>query len=125
MKKCLLIPLLLFSCSPQYFLISSNFQHWVGGRPETGSGTNYNFKIVAPENDKAFKIESIKSHKKILGFRINPPKFSKGDTLIISAYKTKTVWESDTLCKIKYKINNTSFTIMPKEMEELEKLLYP
>jgi hypothetical protein len=125
MKKYLLFSLILISCTPQNFLISSTFQHWVGGRKETGSGTNYKFKIVAPESDAEFKIKSIHAHHKVLGFSTHPSTFSKGDTLVISAYKTKTVWESDTLCKIGYLFNNKTFNLVPKEMKELEKLLYP
>lgn len=125
MKKYLLISLLLLSCTPQYFIISSTYQHWVGGRKETGTGTNYRFKIIAPENSQKFNVTNIHAHKKVLGFSINPATFSKGDTLIIAAYKTKTKWQSDTMCKIKYTLNNQSYELVPEKMKELEKLLYP
>lgn len=125
MKKYLLFSLILISCTPQNFLISSTFQHWVGGRKETGSGTNYIFKIIAPANNNDFNIKSIRAHHKSLGFNISPKAFSKGDTLIVNAYKTKTEWESDTLCKIEFLLNNKSNILVPKEMRELEKLLYP
>ena len=60
MNKYLFLILSLISCNTQNFLISSTYQHWVGGRPESGSGTNYKFKLIAPESDLSFKVKSLK-----------------------------------------------------------------
>jgi hypothetical protein len=125
MKKNLFFFLILLSCNTQDFLLSSTYQHWVGGRPESGSGTNYRFHFIAPANDSSFKIQSIKAHRKILNFRVNPESFQKNDTIMVSAYKSKDAWNSDTICKIQYQINSRKFTIIPKDLKELERLLYP
>ena len=55
MKKHLFFLLILFSCNTQDFIISSTYQHWIGGRKESGSGTNYRFKCIAPDNDSLLK----------------------------------------------------------------------
>lgn len=125
MKFYLFFFLILFSCNTQDFMLSSTYQHWVGGRPETGSGANYRFKLLAPDNNGNFQIEQIKAHRKILEYRLIPESFEKGDTLLIVAYKGQKAWESDTICKIEYKIKNKAYSIVPKELKELEKLLYP
>lgn len=125
MKFYLFFFLILFSCNTQDFILSSTYQHWVGGRPETGSGTNYRFNIVAPADDNNFKIESIKAHKKILKYSINPQEFNKGDTLKVVAYKSQEAWQSDTICKINYKLKGKAYSFTPKELKELERLLYP
>lgn len=125
MKIYLFFFLILFSCNTQELLISSTYQHWVGGRPETGSGTNYRFQVVAPDNDANFQIEQIKAYRKALMHSINPEKYQKGDTLMVFAYKSKELWNSDTICKIQYKLKGKTYSIVPKELKELEKLLYP
>ena len=125
MKIYLFFFLILFSCNTQDFLLSSTYQHWVGGRPETGSGTNYRFQLIAPADNNTFVIESVKAHKKNLKFSVKPKKFQKGDTLMIAAYKSQEQWQSDTLCKIIYDLNNKTYSIVPKELKELERLLYP
>lgn len=125
MKKHLIFLVILFSCNTQEFIISSTYQHWIGGRPETGSGTNYRFKCIAPANDSFFKIQSIKAHQKVLNYSIKPEKFEKGDTLLLFAYKSKEIWDSDTVCKIQYQLNDKKYSIIPKDLKELEQLLYP
>lgn len=125
MKNYLLLSLVLISCTPQSFLISSTYQQWVGGRPETGSGTNYRFQCIAPANNSSFKIQSIKAHQKVLKYSINPENFEKGDTIMIFAYKSKEDWNSDTLCKIQYQLNSKDYVLIPKELKQLERLLYP
>lgn len=125
MKRCLFFLLIILSCNTQDFLLSSTYQHWVGGRQETGSGTNYRFKIVAPDSHKNFQIEKIKAHKKALHHNINPETFQKGDTIMVFAYKSKDRWNSDTTCTIQYTLNKKSYTIEPQDLKELEKLYYP
>tara|TARA_B100000886_G_C20424380_1_gene493165 strand:- start:1005 stop:1382 length:378 start_codon:yes stop_codon:yes gene_type:complete len=125
MKTYLSFLLILFSCNTQDFLISSTYQHWIGGRPETGSGTNYRFQCIAPANNSDFKIHSIKAHQKVLNYNIKPKNFNKGDTLMVFAYKSKKDWNSDTLCKIDYELNGKDKTIILNELIQLEKLLYP
>ena len=125
MKKHLFFLLILFSCNTQDFIISSTFQHWVGGRPETGNGTNYRFQFIAPANNSSFKIQSIKAHQKILNYNITPKNYEKEDTLMVIAYKSKEDWNSDTLCKIDYQLYGKDYTLVPKELKQLEKLLYP
>ncbi|MEC8273251.1 MAG: hypothetical protein VXZ76_00240, partial [Bacteroidota bacterium] len=116
---------ILFSCNTQDFLISSTFQHWIGGRPETGSGTNYHFQCIAPANDSSFKILAIKAHHKVLNYSLKPKNYEKGDTLMVFANRSKEVWNSDTLCKIVYKLYDKDYTLVPKELKQLERLLYP
>ena len=125
MKKHLFFLLILFSCNTQDFIISSTFQHWTGGRPETGNGTNYRFQFIAPANNSSFKIQSIKAHQKILNYNITPKNYEKEDTLMVIAYKSKEDWNSDTLCKIDYQLYGKDYTLVPKELKQLEKLLYP
>tara|TARA_B100000963_G_scaffold135678_1_gene118051 strand:- start:2043 stop:2360 length:318 start_codon:yes stop_codon:yes gene_type:complete len=105
--------------------VSSSYQDWVGGRPETGSGTNYHFEFIAPENDSLFKIQSIKAHNRYLDFNLNPLKFNKGDSLKVFAYKNKKVWNSDTVCKITYKIRKKKYILVPNDLKKLDRLLYP
>ena len=125
MKKHLFFLFILFSCNTQDFIISSTYQHWIGGRPETGSGTNYRLQCIAPANDSSFKIQSIKAHQKVLNYSIKPENFEKGDTLMVFAYKSKEDWNSDTLCKIDYQLYGKDYTLVPKELKQLERLLYP
>jgi len=125
MKKYLFFFLILFSCNTQDFIISSTYQQWIGGRPETGSGTNYRFKMIALDSHNNFHIEKIKAHQRVLNHSIEPQIFQKGDTLKVFAYKSKEVWNSDTICKIQYILNKKTFSIEPKEFIKLEKLYYP
>ena len=125
MKKYLFFFLILFSCNTQDFLISSTYQQWIGGRPETGNGTNYRFKMIALDSHNNFHIEKIKAHQRVLNHSIEPQIFQKGDTLKVIAYKSKEVWNSDTICKIQYILNKKTFSIEPKEFIKLEKLYYP
>ena len=125
MKKHLFFLVILFSCNTQDFIISSTYQHWIGGRPETGSGTNYRFQCIAPANDSSFKIQSIKAYQKVLNYSIKPENFEKGDTLMVFAYKSKKDWNSDTLCKIDYELNDKDKSLIINELIQLEKLLYP
>ncbi len=125
MKKHLFLLAILFSCNTQDFIISSTYQHWTGGRQETGSGTNYRLQCIALANDSFFKIQSIKAHQKILNFSIKPENFEKGDTLMVFAYKSKEDWNSDTLLKIEYQLYGKDYTLIPKELKQLESLLYP
>ena len=125
MKKHLFFLVILFSCNTKDFIISSTYQHWIGGRPETGSGTNYRFQCIAPANDSSFKIQSIKAHQKVLNYSINPKNFEKGDTLMVFAYNSKEIWNSDTVCKIQYQLNDNKYSIVLKDLKELERLLYP
>lgn len=125
MKRCLFFSLILLSCNTQDFLISSTYQQWIGGRPETGSGTNYRFKMIAPDSHNNFYIEKIKAHQRVLNHSIEPQTFQKGDTLKVFAYKSKEVWNSDTICKIQYRLNKKTYSIEPKELKKLEKLYYP
>lgn len=125
MKNKLLILSIIFSCNTTEFLVSSSYQDWVGGRPETGSGTNYYFKFIAPENDSLFKIQSIKAHKRYLNFNVSPLKFNKGDSLKVFAYKNKEVWNSDTVCVIIYKIRKKDYILVPNNLKKLDRLLYP
>tara|TARA_B100001057_G_C22846361_1_gene949217 strand:+ start:1681 stop:2058 length:378 start_codon:yes stop_codon:yes gene_type:complete len=125
MKKFLFFLFILFSCNTQDFIISSTYQQWIGGRPETGSGTNYRFQCIAPANDSSFEIQSIKAHQKVLNYNIKPENFNKGDTVMVFAYKSKEEWNSDTVCKIQYQLNGEKYSIAPKYLKELERLLYP
>ena len=125
MRKHLFFLIILFSCNTQDFIISSTYQHWTGGRQETGSGTNYRLQCIALANDSFFKIQSIKAHQKILNFSIKPENFEKGDTLMVFAYKSKEDWNSDTLLKIEYQLYGKDYTLIPKELKQLESLLYP
>ena len=125
MKKYLFFLFILFSCNTKDFIISSTYQHWIGGRTETGSGTNYRFQCIALANDSSFKIESIKAHQKVLNYNIKPENFKKGDTIMVFAYKSKEDWNSDTLCKIQYQLNSRKYSTEPKDLKELERLLYP
>ena len=44
---------------------------------------------------------------------------------MIFAYKSKKDWNSDTLCKIEYELNGKKYFLFPKELKELDRLLYP
>ena len=125
MNKYLFLILTLISCNTQNFFISSTYQHWIGGRPESGSGTNYKFRLIAPESDLSFKIKSLKAHQKVLKFNLAPQKFEKGDTIMIFAYKSEEDWSSNTLCEIQYELNDKKYFFFPKELKEIERLLYP
>ena len=125
MKKHLFFFFILLSCNTQDFIISSTYQHWIGGRPETGRGTNYRFNIIAPDSHNNFFIEQIKAHQRVLNYSTEPQIFQKGDTLKIFAYKSKEVWNSDTICKIQYRLNKKTYSIELKELKKLEKLYYP
>ncbi len=126
MKNYLLICIILLSCTPQEFLVSSSYQHWVGGRKETGSGTNYIFTLVAPDRYTNFKINGIYAHNTILRFNVNPPEFEKGDTLKINAYKSKEKQQTNSIkAIINYKLFNKDYSLPIQKMTELDKLYYP
>lgn len=126
MKNFLIIYFLLLACNSQSFLISSSYQDWVGGLKESGSGTNYNFKIVAPASQSNFSIETVYAHERLLRFNVLPKSFERGDTLIISGYKSKQNWQSEGLsAKIEYLLNDRLNSIAINEMTKLEKLYYP
>ena len=125
MNKYLFLLVALISCNTQNFLISSTYQHWTGGRPETGSGTNYKFKLIAPDHELSFKIESLKAHQRVLKFNLSPEKYEKGDTIMIFAYKSEEDWHSNNVCEIQYQLKNKKHIFFPKKLKEIERLLYP
>ena len=125
MNKYLFLILSLISCNTQNFFISSTYQHWIGGRPESGSGTNYKFRLIAPENDLSFKIKSLKAHQKVLKFNLSKEKYEKGDTIMIFAYKSEEDWHSNNVCEIQYQLKNKKHIFFPKKLKEIERLLYP
>ena len=126
MKNYLLICILLLSCTPQEFLISSTYQHWVGGRKERGSGTNYKFTLVAPERHTNFKVKGIYAHNTVLRFSMIPENFEKGDTLKISAYKSQEKYQTDSIdALIKYQLFDKDYSLPIQEMTSLDKLYYP
>ena len=126
MKKYILICIILLSCIPQEFLISSSYQHWVGGRKETSSGTNYTFTLVAPEHHTNFKINGIYAHNTVLRFNLNPQEFKKGDTLRINAYKGKEQQQTDPYeALINYQLFDKNHSLPIQKMTELDKLYYP
>ncbi|MDA8963600.1 hypothetical protein N9H50_00745 [bacterium] len=126
MKNYFLICILLLSCTPQEFLVSSSYQHWVGGRKESGSGTNYKFTIVAPEHHNNFQINEIFAHNSALRFSIYPENFEKGDTLKINAYKNeKKKTDSQKQDVISYQLFDKTIILPIDDMKELEKLYYP
>ena len=81
--------------------------------------------MIALDSHNNFHIEKIKAHQRVLNHSIEPQIFQKGDTLKVFAYKSKEVWNSDTICKIQYILNKKTFSIEPKEFIKLEKLYYP
>ena len=116
----------LISCSSNKMVISSSYQHWVGGLKESGSGTNYTFKIVAPANQSNFSVETVYAHERLLHFNIFPKSFNRGDTLIISGYKSDQYWQSDGLsAMIEYQLNESLHSLPIREITKLEKLYYP
>lgn len=126
MKKYLFFSLILFSCNTQDFLLSSSYQHWVGGVKGSGSGINYKFKIVAPSNHLGFSIKGVYAHNYVLHYNVTPNTFEQGDTLTINGVKSKENWQSDELAgKIEYQLNAVSYSLPIKEMTKLEKLYYP
>ena len=88
-----------------------------------GKGPFVGQSILA--NDSSFKIQSIKAHQKVLNYSINPENYEKGDTLMVFAHKSKEDWNSDTLCKIDYQLYEKDYTLVPEELKQLERLLYP
>ena len=71
------------------FLISSTYQHWVGGLKESGSGTNYSFKLVAPSEHSTFQVTNVYAHNYKLHFSTLPTTYQRGDTLLISGIKSE------------------------------------
>ena len=71
------------------------------------------------------KIKSIKAHQKVLNYSLKPENYEKGDTIMVFAYKSKVVWNSDTLCKIDYQLYGKDYNLVPNELKQLERLLYP
>ena len=63
---------------------------------------------------------NIKAHQKVLNYSIKPDNFEKGDTLMVFAYKSKEDWNSDTICKIDYQLYSKDYTLVPKELKQLE-----
>ncbi|MBL6658403.1 MAG: hypothetical protein ISR00_02655 [Flavobacteriales bacterium] len=126
MKNYLLICIILLSCTPQEFLISSTYQHWVGGRKESGSGTNYKFTLVTPEGHTNFKVKGIYAHNTVLRFSMIPENFEKGDTLKINAYKSQEKYQTDSIdAIIIYQLFDKDYPLPIQEMTELDKLYYP
>ena len=126
MKYILTICLFLISCSSNKMVISSSYQHWVGGLKESGSGTNYTFKIVAPANQSNFSVETVYAHERLLYFNIFPKSFNRGDTLIISGSKSDQYWQSEGLpAKIEFQLNGKFRSLPINEMTKLDKLYYP
>lgn len=126
MKYILTICLFLISCSSNKMVISSSYQHWVGGLKESGSGTNYTFKIVAPASQSDFSVEAVYAHERLLYFNIFPKSFNLGDTLIISGSKSEQYWQSESLpAKIEFQLNGKFRSLPINEMTKLDKLYYP
>ena len=126
MKNYLIICLILLACNSQNILVSTSYQHWVGGLKESGSGTNYTFKIVAPANQSNFSVETVYAHERLLHFNIFPKSFERGDTLIISGYKSEQYWQSESLpAKIEFQLNGKFRSLPINEMTKLDKLYYP
>lgn len=117
--------LFLCGCSSVDILISSSYQQWVGGRQETGSGTNYTFTLIAPDRSNNFIITELYAQQHQLQFKM-PKQFEKGDTLKIWAFKTDIKWSSDkNEAKICYEKKGEKFEIQIQEMTRLERLYYP
>ena len=117
--------LFLCACSSSEILVSSDYQNWAGGRVETGSGTNYTFTLIAPEQENNFIITKIFAQKHQLRFKM-PEQFEAGDTLKIRAFKSKKKWESNTSeAKIYYLKNVREYEINIPTMNKLENLYYP
>ena len=126
MNYILIICLFLISCSSNKMVISSSYQHWVGGLKESGSGTNYTFKIVTPASQSDFSVEAVYAHERLLRFNVFPKSFKRGDTLIISGYKSEQYWQSDGLsAMIEYQLNESLHSLPIREITKLEKLYYP
>jgi len=126
MKNYFFFCILLLSCTTSELLVSSSYQHWVGGRKETGSGTNYKFKLLAPEDHSKFIIQSVYAHNCVLNFNLYPSDFVKGDTLLIKAIKSDQYWPLDSsVAQINYILSDQTYSIYISEMIELEKLFYP
>jgi len=106
--------------------VSSSYQHWVGGRKEAGSGTNYTLILVALERHTNFKINGIYAHNTALKFNVNPQEFEKGDTLKINAYKSKEKQQTDSIeALINYQLFDKNYHLPIQKMTELDKLYYP
>ena len=126
MKKCLFFSLILLSCNTQDFLLSSTYQHWVGGRKESGSGTNYKFTLIAPADNLNFSVTSIYAHDRSLRFSVYPKKFTKGDTLFVNGSKSNESWESsNSIGKLEYEYFDKKYALPIKKLTKLEKLHYP
>jgi hypothetical protein len=113
----------LTSCTSTNYLINVSAQDWVGGLKNSGSGTNYQIHLIAPENHLLFNIKQICINEKKHNYTISPAEFNKGDTILIRSrnHPEKCLYEN----KIEYTILDKQHQINIDSITELPKLFYP
>lgn len=126
MKAIFLLVALLTACQSGHKLrvIEASEQKWTGGRIETGSGTNYAMKIIAPENNQKFFIQEVCIYNQTIAFNAVPSTFFKGDTLTITGYKTGSLCEAKN-DMIYYKIEEKTDSAIIQKILKKERLFYP
>lgn len=123
MKNVLFIFMLFSSCTSTKILLNASSQAWTGGVKGSISGTNYKFKMIAPESVNAFSIKDICIDGKLYNGEIYQKTFNKGDTILVSSRKTNEICNSENV--IRYLRNDQIQYLEIDTIERLPKLFYP
>lgn len=114
---------LMMACSSPVLILNVSSQKWVGGQVKTGSGVNYEIKMIAPADKNEFIINDICLNNISHPFIISPKSFQKSDTIIIRPRKSDVPCNTNN--RIVYSINNKSSILSIDSIQELPKLFYP
>ena len=126
MKKLVLGCLLLCSCaSSNLSLLSVTSQSWIGGRQETGSGTNYRVELIASESNNYFHIQKVCIENAEISFNTLPMAFEKGDTVSLSGRKTRTHCNTQSIGAIHYQLRGGNDSLIISNIQKLPQLFYP
>ncbi len=126
MKKVILGCLLLSSCASSHpSLLSATSQNWIGGRQETGSGTNYSINLIVPESSDCFLIQKVCIENKELSFNSFPKAYEKGDTISLNGRKTTSQCTTFSAGVIHYKSGDFNDSLSISNIHKLPQLFYP
>jgi hypothetical protein len=126
MRKLVFGCLFLCSCaSSNLSLLSVTSQSWIGGRQETGSGTNYRIKLIAPESNNYFHIQKVCIENVELNFNTLPKAFEKGDTVSLNGRKATSHCSTLSIGVVHYQLKGCNDSLIISNIQKLPQLFYP